>query len=107
LSIEPIWPEHFYREFALEDDSGTDFRQYKSAAMAATPSGRLIGVLFPAAPDTTRYLSFRVIYDEFGTDRSYSATVKFVNPLFDGSARPMETQALPFSVTASSCRKTK
>ncbi len=112
-----VWVEHrtdsatnlartFYRDFALEDDSGTDFRQYKSAAMAATQSGRLIGVPFPVAPATTRHLFFRVIYHELGTDRSYPATVKFVNPLFDGAARPMATHALPFSVTQNNVKVT-
>ena len=112
-----VWVEHrtdsstnrgtpVYHNLALQDDSGTEFRHYRPA-MAATPSGQLIGVPFPAVPRLGPHLSFRlVLVYRPRIDRSYSATVKFVNPLFDEALRPTTTHTPPISATQNNVKVT-
>ena len=112
-----VWVEHrtdsstnrgktVYHSLALQDDSGTEFRHYPPA-MAATPRGQLIGVPFPAVPHLGPDLSFRLalVYAS-RVDRSYAATVKFVNPVFDNSFGPATTHTPPISVTQDNVKVT-
>ena len=73
--------------FALQDDAGTELPQYAPGATATTPNGKLFGIPFQAVPRLSRNLSFRLVFNAFRSERLYSASVKFPNPLFDETWR--------------------